>query len=541
MKKLLSILLILLMVFTLVGCNSKTVETPTIEDKQQIEETTIVGGYQEAEDKNLTPELIEMFEKAFEGLDGASYTPVMLEATQVVAGTNYKFKAEGTKTTNPIIQGTYYVYINKDLQGNISLLDIEVIEESEVKETETDTELKQDITKMKFWVVFYDQYDNELQREALKYGTIPEYKGWLPEGFDNWTYKKSGKQVTSFKAITGNTYYKAACHEVEHHSSGGSSPTPSSACSNTNDLYYFTYLNYDGWAGYTANYSLYRFNGSGFNDGISFTSGYISAIGSIEEEVWYHSSDQYTFVECTDPNHHAPYGHICPHSSTYLLHVYDSVCNTDVYQWNPTSSAYEFVETKVIDWTEFDPAVFSEKWVHTNDADHPGNGSQVECLDYSAHTVTCFVAGTQIQYDLLGHTKSIEDFKVGDQIVSYNVITNTYYLAKVGKVFVHDGFEKVTTLVDVTLANGSVITMTPNHPVLTKDGFRAVDNDKKPVLKEGQYVKTGDGWTKIKEINIYNCEPTVTYNLGIVDYDEIIDIDTYDTYVAGGMVVHNLY
>ena len=138
-----------------------------------------------------------MFEKAFEDLDGASYTPVMLEATQVVAGTNYKFKAEGTKTTNPIIQGTYYVYINKDLQGNISLLDIEVIEESEVKETKPDTEIK-DITKMKFWVVFYDQDGNELQREALKYGTTPTYWSDTPyyeDGeywyrFVGWTNKK---------------------------------------------------------------------------------------------------------------------------------------------------------------------------------------------------------------------------------------------------------------------------------------------------------------------------------------------------------------
>ena len=145
MKKLLTLLLTLLMIFTLVGCNTKQEEMPTI-DEPQVEEPTIVGGYVEADDKNLTPELIEMFEKAFEGFVGASYTPAMLEATQVVAGTNYKFKADGTKTTNPIIQGTYYVYINKDLQGNISLLDIEVIEEHELKrfepEVELDTEIK---------------------------------------------------------------------------------------------------------------------------------------------------------------------------------------------------------------------------------------------------------------------------------------------------------------------------------------------------------------------------------------------------------------
>lgn len=76
---------------------------------------------------------------------------------------------------------------------------------------------------MSFWVVFYDQYGNELQREALKYGTVPEYKTWLPEGFDKWVYKKSGKDVETLKAITGNTYYQAVCHEVDNSSSD---PTP---------------------------------------------------------------------------------------------------------------------------------------------------------------------------------------------------------------------------------------------------------------------------------------------------------------------------
>ena len=223
MKKILTILLTLLMIFTLVGCNSSKEETPTIEELPQVEEPTVVGGYQEVEDKNLTPELIEMFEKAFDGFTGASYTPVMLEATQVVAGTNYKFKADGTKTTNPIIQGTYYVYINKDLDGNISVLDIETIEEHEIKkfepEEELDTGLKQDITNMSFWVVFYDQYGNELQREALKYGTIPMFKGSYPSGFDSWD--------RTLTAIKGNTYIHARCHEVkEKTSDGGSDPTP---------------------------------------------------------------------------------------------------------------------------------------------------------------------------------------------------------------------------------------------------------------------------------------------------------------------------
>ena len=219
MKKVLTVLLTLLMVFTLVGCNGSKQEEPTIENEPEVNEP-IVGGYVDAEDKNLTPELIEMFEKAFEGFAGASYTPVMLEATQVVAGTNYKFLADGSKTTNPMIQGTYYVYINKDLQGNISLLDIEVIDEHEVKEFEPevkpDTEINEDITNMSFWVVFYDQYGNEVQREVLKYEAVPSFKGSLPEGFECWVYKDSDINVDEFKQIKTNTYFFAKCHNVYH-------------------------------------------------------------------------------------------------------------------------------------------------------------------------------------------------------------------------------------------------------------------------------------------------------------------------------------
>ena len=72
---------------------------------------------------------------------GASYEAQELVATQVVAGTNYKFLANGTRTTFPITKGTYYIYINEDLQGNISLLDIEVIEE---KQEEIKQETKAD-------------------------------------------------------------------------------------------------------------------------------------------------------------------------------------------------------------------------------------------------------------------------------------------------------------------------------------------------------------------------------------------------------------
>ena len=268
MKKLLTLLLTLLMIFTLVGCNSKE-DTSIVQELEQQEviekneeETEIAGGYVDAEDGTLTDELKDIFSKALEGLTGAKYEPVELVATQVVAGTNYKFLANGTKTTNPVTKGTYYIIINEDLQGNIKLLDIEVIEEKQEKIIEeTKEEIDPEVLKTyKYWVVFFDQDGNELQREALKYGSVPTYYSDIPyyDDGENW-YKgvgwtdKWGREVEVFKPITGNTKFYAKYEKAGKvsHSSSGSSPTPPTpSCSETGDLYVFSYVSYDGFGGY---------------------------------------------------------------------------------------------------------------------------------------------------------------------------------------------------------------------------------------------------------------------------------------------------
>lgn len=470
MKKLLITLLSALMVLALVGCDSNKEETITLEEpiKQEevAEDDTILGGYVDVEDGTLTDELKDIFNKALEGLLGASYEPKELVATQVVAGTNYKFLANGTKTTNPITKGTYYITIYKDLQGNVELLDIETIEEKQ-------EEVSEEVLKTyNYWVVFYNPDGMELQRTAQKLGTTPKYEGEEPHYWDSdywykfvcWTDKK-GNEITDFKPITGNTYiyakYKIGGENKPEPKASAPAPTP--ACTNSSNLLFINYI------GDTPNpntiFCDVFYSGcfddypDEYNAEIKGDADNLPSIGG-----WYHCDnllvDIPVLIECTDPDHHG--------------------------------------------------------------------------------AVPCFPAGTQVQYDLLGHTKNIEDFKVGDQIASYDVKTNEYYLAKVGKLFVHDGLDKTNKLADVTLEDGSVITMTPNHPVLTTAGFRAIDSDTKPKLCVGQFVMTADGWTKISKINVYSCKPTTTYNLGLIDYDEIVDNDTYDTYVAGGIVVHNI-
>lgn len=54
-----------------------------------------------------------------------------------------------------------------------------------------------------YWVIFYDQYGNELQRSVSKYLSIPEFIGTYPEGFIGWD--------KALDPITGETYFYAIC------------------------------------------------------------------------------------------------------------------------------------------------------------------------------------------------------------------------------------------------------------------------------------------------------------------------------------------
>ena len=241
MKKMISKIFLVILTILITGCSANkedisiTVNDETDIDVQHIEEE-LSGEFIECKDKTVTSELEEMFKKALVGLTGASYIPKELVATQVVAGTNYKFLCDGVKTTNPIVTGTYYVTIYKDLDGNVSVTDIEIIEE---KQEVLKEDKKQDITKMKFWVVFYDRDGNELQREALMYGSIPTYHSDISYYDDNefwykqvsWT-DKNGKEVKEFKPITGNTRFYAVYEQsgaVSHetHSSESEADEPS--------------------------------------------------------------------------------------------------------------------------------------------------------------------------------------------------------------------------------------------------------------------------------------------------------------------------
>lgn len=174
------------------------------------------------------------------------------------------------------------------------------------------------------------------------------------------------------------------------------------------------------------------------------------------------------------------------------------------------------------------------------------NGNRVSLFDtiisneiYTAtySTICCFVAGTQVLVSLDGETKSIEEIKIGDDIVSYNIETDENYIAKVKRTIIK---EQTTDIAEITFANGTILTMNAYHPLYTDNGWHSITNyNNYETLIVGDKTKTIDGWTKIININRYISEPVITYNLDVIDIDEEFDSEINDNFYANGIVVHN--
>lgn len=119
MKKIITLLLISTLIFTFAACGGTGNE-----DTGSGEETGIAGGWTRADSPELTDEQIALFEKAFEELVGAEYTPVAYVASQVVAGTNHLFLVR----TSPVVQDPDETYalaiVYEDLDGNAEMVEI---------------------------------------------------------------------------------------------------------------------------------------------------------------------------------------------------------------------------------------------------------------------------------------------------------------------------------------------------------------------------------------------------------------------------------
>ena len=86
----------------------------------------MTGGWETVTEEGafLPDEAVAALEKALEKLDGASYAPVTLLATQIVAGTNYCILCRVTPVVPDAKTAWALVYVYADLEGNAEILNV---------------------------------------------------------------------------------------------------------------------------------------------------------------------------------------------------------------------------------------------------------------------------------------------------------------------------------------------------------------------------------------------------------------------------------
>ncbi|WP_106794725.1 hypothetical protein [Aquimarina sp. Aq78] len=147
--------------------------------------------------------------------------------------------------------------------------------------------------------------------------------------------------------------------------------------------------------------------------------------------------------------------------------------------------------------------------------------------------VHCFAKGTLIT--MADHTqKAIEDVSVGEQILSYHQATDSYIAAIIQELAkpIHD------TLIAISLSDGSTITCTRDHPLLSSSGDwlsyspektqMAYRFDNVKQLEEGSLLQTISSPVKILNIQEINTTQQ-TYT--------IVKLNKTNTFIANGILV----
>jgi hypothetical protein len=200
-----------------------------------------------------------------------------------------------------------------------------------------------------------------------------------------------------------------------------------------------------------------------------------------------------------------------------LEQVQEEVLSTRIYQIRQ--------DVKVTQSTSIVPAKSSEVW----DPPPPPPAKPAQPRNFDS----CFVKGTKVKM-ADGTFKNIEDVQIFDKLMGKNEI-NT--------VISYDHWPLGGR--DLIGINGSGPFKTPEHPLWTKEGWKAYDSERTKVEKPeianlmvngnlvvGDEILMEDGtWKLVKSLEVHSNEPEqVVYNFYL---------DGDNTYYADGMLAHN--
>lgn len=152
---------------------------------------------------------------------------------------------------------------------------------------------------------------------------------------------------------------------------------------------------------------------------------------------------------------------------------------------------------------------------------------------------TCFAAGTPITM-ADGTETPIERLTLGAMVRSYDTETEQFTASEVYSV---QAYHNARSVYDLYIAGGRIVTVSDSHPILTRGGWKSLNPEQSvkemrgkefelSLLTEEDEVLTLDGYKALDRIvqreDLTGC---TMYN---------IDVEEVDTFVAAGIVAHNV-
>ena len=151
--------------------------------------------------------------------------------------------------------------------------------------------------------------------------------------------------------------------------------------------------------------------------------------------------------------------------------------------------------------------------------------------------ICCVTGDTGISTGLNGETMLAQDLCVGNYVLAMDTTTNVLSLQKVTDVII------VTrdSIATVRLKDGSVLKLTPDHPILTQTGWATCtgkstydvtpDVLRDTPLKVGDLVKMQTGYAEVESIEIETLvEPITVYNF---------KVENNNNFFASGILLHS--
>ena len=120
MKKLISLLILVALVFSLAACGQKN-ETIGDVAKEENQSSFLAGGWTRPDSPAVSDKIQILLHKAMDQMTGATYTPVAYLGSQVVAGTNHAILCRVAPVVPDPVERYVIVFLYEDLDGNVQI------------------------------------------------------------------------------------------------------------------------------------------------------------------------------------------------------------------------------------------------------------------------------------------------------------------------------------------------------------------------------------------------------------------------------------